>query len=256
MELLSPTKQLTLPVQLRQDASFENFYGEANLKSVFLLKQTLSARDETLIYLAGAAGVGKTHLLCAAISFFEQECQHSSLAEEEGPAVCYFAMDELCEPFVSNDGLAELFLSFEAFSILALDNIDAWLDSNLEQRAEKERLLFNLFNHFKINGQQLLLSAKSVPSNLSVILPDLASRLKSGLLVSLVALSDVQKEVLLQFIAQQKGLILDDGLSAFIIKRSGRDIHALLMVLDQLDQASLTEQRRLTVPFAKKILNW
>jgi len=144
-----------------------------------------------------------------------------------------------------------LFRSLASFSVVALDNIDLWLDSN-----DHEHSLFYLFNHFKITGQQLLLSANSVPEHLSVQLPDLSSRLKSGLLLNLVSLSDSEKEDLLRDLAIQKGLRLEEEVSSYIIKRSGRNLSELVGILDTLDKASLVENRKLTVPFVKKILQW
>jgi DnaA family protein len=57
-------------------------------------------------------------------------------------------------------------------------------------------------------------------------------------------------------LAKLKGFLMDDDVSAFILKRSGRDVPSLLSIIDTLDKATLIEKRRLTVPFVKKILNW
>jgi len=89
-----------------------------------------------------------------------------------------------------------------------------------------------------------------------VQLPDLSSRLKSGLLLNLVSLSDSEKEDLLRDLAIQKGLRLEEEVSSYIIKRSGRNLSELVGILDTLDKASLVENRKLTVPFVKKILQW
>ena len=177
---MSPNEQLALPVLQRQDASFENFLGDANQKCVHLLKQALKQHDETLIYIAGPSGSGKTHLMYAAIAYFE--------AHHEGFA-CYFSMDE----FIESDDINALFEGLDSFSLVVLENVDSWLTSN-----EREQSLFNLFNHFKLTGQQLLLSSKSVPERLGVVLPDLSSRLKSGRLLTWVSLIDQEKEGLLR----------------------------------------------------------
>jgi len=234
----SPNEQLALPVLQREDASFDNFLGDVNIKCVSLLKQALEQHNETLIYIAGPQGAGKTHLMYAAMAYFE--------AVHQG-AACYFSMDDFSE----SDDVDALFESLESFSVVALDNIDLWIDSN-----DREQSLFNLFNHFKITGQQLLLSANSVPEHLSVQLPDLSSRLKSGLLLNLVSLSDSEKEDLLRDLAIQKGLRLEEEVSSYIIRRSGRNLSELVRILDTLDKASLVESRKLTVPFVKKILQW
>ena len=262
MEVLSPTKQLTLPVQLKHDATFDNFYGEANLKAASLLKYAIETHSETLVYLSGPNGAGKSHLMCAAISLVEHLNKPDARLKDEDAqfeserSICYFSLDEICTSFEEENKIIEFFSSLEIYKFLVLDNIDIWLESDKKQRAIKERCLFNLFNNFKISGHQLILSAKVVPSRLNILLPDLFSRIQSGLLLRLHALCDEQKEVLLQVIAKQKGLFLEDGVTAYILKRSGRNLNDLLSVLEKLDHASLTEKRKITIPFTKKIFNW
>jgi len=208
--------------------------------------------------LAGPSGVGKTHLLCAALNYVEKHrlapVENSLTPHSVGGG--YFSLEELNDHKAAAPALAELFASFEECHLLALDNVDLWLNFDEALKESKEILLFNLFNHFKINNQQLLLSAETSPSQLNCLLPDLLSRIKSGLLLNLSMFSDSEKEKLLQDVAQQKGFSLDEGVSAFIIKRSGRHLNDLMSVLNRLDQASLTEKRKLTIPFAKKVLNW
>ena len=241
----SPVQQLPLPVLLNQEISFDNFYGGVNQKNVVILQQALSTDPskcrETLIYIVGPAAAGKTHLACAAMQFVERG----------GGRACYVAMDELRGVDLINEQPDSLFDGLEDFVLVVLDNIDAWLIS-----AAREQALFNVFNRFKITGQQLMLTARTVPAYLKVELPDLSSRLNSGLLLSLVTLDDLEKQRVLIELALQKGLVLADEVAAYILKRSGRNMAQLTAVLATLDRASLVEQRRLTVPFVKKVLHW
>jgi len=235
------SRQLTLPVSLSHDARFENYFGEANLKSIALLQRELKKRHETLFYIVGQADVGKTHFAYATMQYLE----------DLGCTACYLAMDELSKIDTPLSKPETLFEGLDRYDLLVLDNVDVWLNS-----VERELALFNLFNRFKISGQQLLVTASSVPSRLDLKLADLSSRLKSGLLLTLVALSDDEKEKVLRDFAKQKGLVLAGDVSAFIIRRGGRTMTALISVMDILDQASLVEQRRLTVPFVKQVLHW
>jgi DnaA family protein len=42
--------------------------------------------------------------------------------------------------------------------------------------------------------------------------------------------------------------------AAYIIQRLSRDMNELFWQLNRLDHASLAEQRKLTIPFVKKVL--
>ena len=41
----------------------------------------------------------------------------------------------------------------------------------------------------------------------------------------------------------------------FLLNRSSRDMKTLIATLDRLDQASISAQRRLTIPFVKETLS-
>lgn len=250
MDKFSPTVQLFLPVRTRLEKSFDTFYGYLNQQLVAMIKQHIQLGNETLIMLVGAQDVGKTHLLSAAVSFFE------SLNQSDLESA-YFSMPELMQTFPSQDQLDELLSYFETFALLALDDLDVWLE-NLQdpQRVEAELLIFNLFNHYKMNGKQLLIASKCPPSRLNIELKDLRSRLSSGLLLTLSELSEQEKSELIQSSARLKGFMLDEDVSSFILKKSGRDLPTLLSVIETLDKATLTLKRRLTVPLVKKVFNW
>lgn len=231
-------KQLTLSVEVRQDASFEHFTDTPNQKCATLLEEGLREQSETLFFISGAKESGKTHMASAAIQ----------MCERMGRSVGYFAMNDLAS---SEDAHEPLFQALSDFDVVVLENVDRWLSEG-----DREQSLFNLFNQFKLSGQQLVLTARTSPSNMEVGLPDLKSRLQSGLVLSLSPLTDEEKQGVLKNAARERGLELGDDVSSFIIRRSGRNMGQLFTVLDRLDRASLEEKRRLTVPFVKKVLDW
>jgi DnaA family protein len=54
--------------------------------------------------------------------------------------------------------------------------------------------------------------------------------------------------------AQQRGLELPAETLDYLMKRMPRDLRSLFELLDELDEASLVAQRRLTVPFIRDAL--
>ncbi|MDV7210462.1 DnaA regulatory inactivator Hda [Azotobacter beijerinckii] len=230
--------QLPLGVRLRDDATFANYYPGANagaLGYVERLCEPDAGWTESLIYLWGGEGVGRSHLLQAACIRFEQRRElaiYLPLAEvaDYGPAL----LDNL-----------------EQSELVCLDDLEA-----IAGRADWEEALFHLFNRLRDAGRRLLLSAAMPPRELPVQLPDLKSRLTLALVFQLQGLSDEDKLRALQLRASRRGLHLTDEVGRFILTRGSRSMAALFELLDKLDQASLQAQRKLTIPFLKETLGW
>ncbi|WP_455365563.1 HdaA/DnaA family protein [Kaarinaea lacus] len=49
-----------------------------------------------------------------------------------------------------------------------------------------------------------------------------------------------------------RGLELSDDVGQFLLRRYSRDLVELFALLERLDHASLSEQRRLTIPFLRE----
>ena len=49
---------------------------------------------------------------------------------------------------------------------------------------------------------------------------------------------------------------MPEDVCRFLLKRLDREMRSLFMTLDQLDHASITAQRKLTIPFVKEILSF
>ena len=230
-------QQLSLGVSLNDDATFENFYapaGTPNAQVVSALGQQIETAKEPFIFLWGATGSGLTHLLQGA-------CHHAQTFQK---SFQYF-------PLVDLAGYApeELFFGLEELDLVVLDALEEVIN-----RPEWELALFNLFNRLRDAGKLLVVAAVQGPQELPVNLPDLKSRLQWGARFHVQSLDDTQKQAALQFRAKARGLELSDDVAAFIIQRLPRDMNELFWQLNRLDHASLAEQRKLTIPFVKKIL--
>lgn len=228
-------QQLPLELQLRDDATFDNFYVADNGLLINCLQQQL-AGGERFIYVYGGQGSGRSHLLQAA-------CHQ---ADSAGLTSVYLPLAELQEYQP-----AELMEGLEQLSLVCIDDVDAVLG-----QAEWEQQLFHLFNRLKDQQVCLLVSGTTSVRELPVQLADLSSRLSWGMLFHIASFNDAQHLAFIQFKAQRRGLVLSEDVAQFIFHRCQRDTQALLKVLDTLDQASLEQKRRLTVPFVKSIMAW
>ena len=58
----------------------------------------------------------------------------------------------------------------------------------------------------------------------------------------------------LQLQAKARGLELSDDVRHYLFTRYQRDVSVLVAMLEKINQASLREKRKITVPFLKKAL--
>ncbi|TGD71166.1 DnaA regulatory inactivator Hda [Mangrovimicrobium sediminis] len=226
--------QLPLPIQLRDDATLDNFLPAPATEALLpVLRGQCSAAGEAVVFLHGAEGSGKSHLLQAGCHL-------------AGGGAVYLPLAELAEypPADVLAGAGELRLA-------ALDDLQAVLGQR-----DWELALFAFFNHARESGCRLLLAANGSPRALDCGLEDLRSRLGWGGVFHLPTPDDLQKQVILQFRARRRGLQLTDEGAAYIVARAPRALAPLLALLDQLDRQSLAQQRALTIPFIRQALDW
>lgn len=225
--------QLPLNVRLRDSSSFDNYWSGRNREAVACLKAALVGDGrpaETFIYLWGEPGTGRTHLLEAA-------CH---MAHAHGRSAAYV-------PLAEARNLAPALLEDrELTALVCLDDLDTIVGDK-----DWEQALFALTERRRASRSALVVSARRAPAQLGLALPDLASRLAWGLVYQLHGLSDDDKLDAIRLRAGRRGLALSDEVIRYILQRYARDLHSLFGLLDRLDQASLAQQRRITIPFLR-----
>lgn len=219
-------KQLALGVRLRADAVFESFWPGQNGEVLAALRGPGAAP----LWLWGASGSGKTHLLQA-------------VCAAAGGAAAYFP---LARPLALPP---EALGGFERTRVLCLDDVDAVAGDPAWERA-----LFRLFNEAAELRTRLVFAAAAPPRQPNWQLEDWRSRAAACVVYQLRELDDDGRIEALRVRAAQRGLQLPHETSEYLLKRMPRDLRSLLEILDRLDEASLVAQRRLTIPFIRDAL--
>lgn len=226
-------KQLTFPFPSNDEATFENFYPGQNHILVDLIKNFSKQSEIFCAYIWGGAGTGKTHLLQAACS---------EKLESERQRI-YLALSQL------KNSSPALLKKMNPVSLVCIDDIDA-----ISQNPLWEEALFHFYNSVQANGGSLILSSAINPQNLSIQLPDLKSRLTASFVIEIKPLSDEEKLAVLRTRAKIRGFDLSEEVMEFLITHFPRDMMKLMDILNQLDEVSLVEKRRVTIPLVKKAL--
>lgn len=232
-DILHP--QLTLPLSGVPDFDFGSFYAAGNEQLLHRLQQVATGRDRGWLFLAGAPGAGKSHLL-----------QAVCLAAQQHGVHCLFVAGRELQ-VLHADVLQEL----DEVELLCIDDVDRLLGN-----PQWEEQLFHLYNRLRDRGACLILSAAAAPRQLVIGLDDLRSRFAAMELYAIQPLTDDDKRAVLQRAAQSRGFALAEDVAGYILQRSSRDMVSLQKVLNRLDQQSLREQRLITLPFVKKVMGW
>lgn len=226
--------QLTLNLQLDQYLSFSNFIPGANTELVHHLQQLVNSEQQQQIYIFANHGSGKTHLLTAL-------CQLAASSERS-----MFYID-LAKP---ESLMPEILQSLEHYFLLCVDNLQG-----IAGLPEWEEAFFGLFNRKRDSQGSLVITADRRFDKLPIELADVRSRLSWGVSYQLQALSDEQKQQALFIHAKERGMHLSSEVLNYIFKHYSREMPNLMQLLEQLDKRSLAEQRRITVPFLKQVLD-
>jgi DnaA family protein len=224
--------QLPLALRWPRRQRFEHFHAGANAAALAAVQAFATDVGMPWVYLHGAAGSGRSHLLMAA-------CQAASAL---GRRVQYLPMATLGDRAAALRGVV-------GSELLALDDLGA-----IAGDREAEHALFDLYNRARAEGSALLFAADATPAQLGLVLPDLRSRLGACTQFALKPLDDVERRTVLKAQAASRGIELDDSVLDWLFARYARDLGALLDLLDKLDQASLAAQRRITIPFLRSFL--
>lgn len=201
---------------------FAKFLGQANRE----LLQVLERRHERLVYIWGAEGRGKSHLLKAwtaqAIGF--------------GHSAQYW--DARQRPFA---------LALAQAEFIAIDGIE-FLDDTEQQD------LFHVFNQIRDGGHGCLLMSANVPPLQLNLREDLRTRMAYALVYELKTLNDDEKIDALKGLAQSRQLAIGDELFKYLLQHWRRDMDSLVTMVQRLDDYSLMTGRRITLPLLKQLL--
>lgn len=222
-------KQLVLDIAPSSPPTLANFVPGRNVELLHTLNNILAGSErEHFVYLWGGTGCGRSHLLQGVAGMCM--CNKMSTA--------YFACDADTS-FVASD---------EADCVM-VDDVDR-LNANAQIG------LFNLYNRIRDEGRALLLvSGPAAPAQLKLkVREDLVTRLGWGLVYQVHELTDEEKIKAMQSHAASRGLDLPREVCDYLLRHARRDLPSLMATLDALDGYSLANQRKVTVPLVRELL--
>jgi len=218
--------QLGLPISLDSKMLLDNFLGNKQLLK--FITEIYVDKTSAEIYVYGASGLGKTHLLQGAALKMLSEQQSAMYID------CFNPLPE------------HVLESIEQLNWISIDNIDVIHDN-------QQDLFFDLYNRAKQAKVTMLISGSGLPSELGVM-KDLKTRLGLATIFQLEELNDELTMSVLNNQMIDRNLSIDSKVYEYLFKYYSRDARILLAAMDELDKASLQAKQSITIPFVKNIL--
>lgn len=245
---MSVTRQLPLRVHLQDYMDFEAYVAGPNDELIQVLKSLADIGEQTaatgtgensnpadmqprMCYLHARPGSGRTHLLQA-------------ICRASPKRTLYFPLQDFLQESPDLTG------GIAAHQLLCLDDIDCVAGDEGWQRR-----LVAVYDDVRRAGGCLIASGRLIPQQLDELIPDLRSRLSWGAVYGLKPLDDDSKLELLQTRARLRGLAIGDDAARYLLSRTDRDVSALMLLINRLDQASMASKRKLTLPFVREVLH-
>lgn len=210
--------QLPFELSAPPEPGLDNFVPGRNAEVLGQLRAIAERQSaEPFVYLWGAPGCGRSHLLRAVARIAHGEyCAAGSALPDETPTV------------------------------LALDDVEQ-LDALGQARA------FTLLNAVRDRGGAAIAAGPVPPARLD-LRDDLRTRLGWGIVYQVQLLSDQEKIDWLESQADHRGLRWPPEVSSYLLKRLPRDLASLSGAVALLDHYSLARHRQITLPLVREAL--
>lgn len=196
------------------------------------------------IFIYGAAGSGKTHLLSA----------FTHKLKEQGKKVFFVSAKTFTKHVVDAIRLGymqDFRKTYRNVDALIVDDIDF-----LANKSATQEEFFHTFNTLHTEGKILLLSARSAPLYLKDIEPRLISRFEWGIELNLENLKKENVEELLEKASAHANLLLDQETKRFLFTQFSNDLNGLKKAIDAITLRShISNESNLNLPIVKRLIN-
>ncbi len=221
-------QQATLPFNQLAEQNFAQYQGNEAVVNVL----QKPAKLPQFSYIWGTGYTGKSHLLAALGGLLQQnDCEYFSTSSSQ---------------LLQHDLSAVL---PQHIKYLMIDDVD-----HLSGSAQGELALFNLFNHCKSHAIKMIVTASVHTKDAVWQLPDLVSRLSSGLTLGLDPLKGDQSLACINQQFELSGMRVDEAVMQYLRTHFSSSYPELYQLFTLVAVESLKYKRKVTVPLIKQVI--
>jgi chromosomal replication initiator protein len=229
--------------------SFEQFViGDSNrlAHAAALTVAEMPAQAYNPLFICGAPGVGKTHLLSSIAGLLLSHNPGLSVRATTGEAFTNEFLGAL------SDGRTDAFkTNFRQVDVLLVDDVQF-----LERKTKTEEEFFHTFNALYDGGRQIVLTSDRPPQDLQALEDRLRERFEAGLVADIKAPELATRLAILRKRAHHDQIEFADELALqAIAERVTQNVRALEGALIRVVAFSSLTGRPLTIDLAKEVLD-
>ena len=120
--------------------------------------------------------------------------------------------------------------------------------------ATSENALFHLYNYTKENKKQVLMTARTAPSQWILELADLKSRMGAVPVIEIGQPDDALMEAVLVKLFADRQLQIERGVVTYMLGRMERSFEEAQRLVSLIDTEALAAKRKITIPFVRELI--
>lgn len=240
-------ESLTNSYDINPKYTFENFIiGSSNEYATAAAIRTAENPGTVYnpLYLYGASGLGKTHLMHAIGNSIEKNFPDKK--------VIYVTSEKFMIDFIDNlrNKTPQNFRDkYRNADVLLLDDIQF-----LENKESTQDELFHTFNELFSRNKQMVFAGDRHPDKLVTLDARMRSRVKSNLVIDITAPDLETRIAILKTKAESKGVFIEEDALEYIAQSEEKNVRELEGVLMTVISLSQLKQRNIDIDFVKEII--
>ncbi len=232
---------------LNEDYRFDNFVVGGSNEFAYAAALAVAHADAPRynpLFIHGASGLGKTHLL--------QAIGNAIREQDENKQVLYVTSEDFTNAYIDalarkGDALGSFRRKYRKADVLLIDDVQF-----LARKDKTQEELFHTFNALFASGKQIVLSADCPASEITRMDDRLTSRFEQGLAVALMQPSlETRLAILRNKRRQWKGELISDDVLDFLARNITRSVRRLEGAFTLLATFASFSRRRPTVAEAR-----
>lgn len=244
-----PVHDFCQSIRLAEEYSFENFVvgdkSKLAFSAAFAVAENPVQSKYNPLFIYGASGLGKTHLLQAIGNYI--------LGNATGKSVRYLPANDFQREYTESirNGNTNEWSSFyrEEVDVLLIDDIQNWSGS-----IETQNEFFHIFNTLNQAGKQIVLTSDLPAAEIKSLSDRLVSRFSSGLTVDIQPPALETREAILRKKAAYSHLDIPDDVFAYLAENIEGSVRPLESAITRLAMQSSLLKEDINIGLARKVV--